>query len=145
LWNRRVGLAAGLLFLATYQTHAVLRDGGIDGFLCLWISLGVYGLLRHLLLGPAWRWYYLACAAMGLGVISKGVGFLPALMLIPYAYAVRKGWSGVVRMPGQARAWWLGLAVTLGAIALWLLPVVLHVLLGGGADGRAYLDDILLQ
>ncbi|WP_370600453.1 ArnT family glycosyltransferase [Pseudomonas nitroreducens] len=145
LWNRRIGVIAGLLFLATYQTYSVLRDGGIDGFLCLWISLGIYGLCRHLLLGPAWRWFYLACAAMGLGIISKGVGFLPALMLIPYAYAARKGWPGVVRMPGQARAWWLGLLVALGAIALWLVPVVLHVLLSGSADGRAYLDDILLH
>lgn len=145
LWNRRIGLVAGVLFLATYQTHAVLRDGAIDGFLCLWISLGFYGLCRHLLLGPAWRWFYLACAAMGLGIISKGVGFLPALMLIPYAYAVRKDWPGVVQMPGQARAWWLGLLVTLGAIMLWLLPVVVYVLSSGSADGRVYLDDILLH
>ena len=27
---------------------------------------------------------------MGIGIITKGVGFVPALMLIPYAYAVRK-------------------------------------------------------
>lgn len=145
LWNRRVGLIAGLLFLATYQTHAVLRDGGIDGLLFLWISLALYGLLRHLLLGPAWRWYYLACAAMGLGIISKGVGFLPALLLIPYAFATRLGWSGVVRMPGQAGRWWLGLLVTLGAIALWLAPMLIWAALDGGADGRAYLNDILLQ
>ena len=39
LWNRRVGVIAALLFLATYQTSAVLRDGQIDGFLCLWIVL----------------------------------------------------------------------------------------------------------
>lgn len=145
LWNPRIGLIAGLLFLATYQTYSVLRDGSIDGFLCLWTSLGVYGLCRHLLLGPAWRWFYVACAAMGLGVISKGVGFLPALMLVPYAYAVRRQWPGVVAMPGQARRWWLGLLVALAAIGLWLLPVVLHVLSSGSADGRAYLDDILLR
>ncbi|SDI24227.1 ArnT family glycosyltransferase [Pseudomonas panipatensis] len=145
LWNRRVGVCASLLFLATYQTYAVLRDGQIDGFLCLWISLGFYGLLRHLMLGPAWRWFYLACAAMGMGIISKGVGFLPALMLIPYAYGVRQGWKGLVRMPGQARAWWLGLLVTLATIALWLVPLLIRVALDGGADGRAYLDDILLH
>ena len=146
LWNRRVGLIAGLLFLATYQTHAVLRDGGIDGLLFLWISLALYGMLRHLLLGPAWRWYYLACAAMGLGIISKGVGFLPALLLIPYAFAVRRGWSGVVRMPGQAGRWWLGLLVTLAAIAVWLAPMLIWASLdGGNLDAASTLQETLLK
>ena len=145
LWNPRIGIIAALLFLATYQTYSILRVGQIDGFLCLWIVLGLYGMLRHLLLGPAWGWFYVACAAMGLGIISKGVGFLPVLLLIPYAYAVRKGWSGVARMPGRAGAWWLGLAVALGAIAVWLLPLALTVLLQGDADSQAYVKEILLH
>ncbi|WP_053213902.1 glycosyltransferase family 39 protein [Pseudomonas sp. Q12-87] len=144
LWGRRVGVIAALLFLATYQTYSILRTGQIDGFLALWTILGIYGLCRHLLLGPAWRWYYVACAAMGFGIISKGVGFLPALMLIPYAYAVRKGWRGVVPMPGKARAWWLGLAVALAAVALWLGPLL--VIVGqGGPDSLAYAQEILLK
>lgn len=145
LWNRRIGVIAALLFLATYQTYSVLRAGQIDGFLCLWIILGLYGMVRHLLLGPAWGWFYVACAAMGFGIISKGVGFLPVLMLIPYAYAVRKGWPGVVRMPGQGRAWWLGLGVALAAIAVWLLPLVLYVTLYGDEASRAYVSEILLR
>ncbi|MCY1285875.1 Undecaprenyl phosphate-alpha-4-amino-4-deoxy-L-arabinose arabinosyl transferase [compost metagenome] len=145
LWNRRVGMIAGLLFLATYQTYSIQRAGQIDGFLLLWIALGFYGMARHLLLGPAWGWFYLACAAMGFGVISKGVGFLPALMLIPYAYAVRRGWSGVARMPGEGRAWALGLLVTLAAIATWLLPLVIKVALFGDEASRAYLNEILLK
>ncbi|MGE7955683.1 ArnT family glycosyltransferase [Pseudomonas sp. NPDC089530] len=145
LWNRRIGVIASLLFLATYQTYSILRAGQIDGFLCLWIILGLYGMVRHLLLGPAWGWFYVACAAMGLGIISKGVGFLPALMLIPYAYAARKGWSGVVSMPGQWRAWLLGLVVALAAIALWLLPLLLQVILYGDNASRAYVSEILLR
>lgn len=94
LWSQRIGRTAALLYLATYQTYSVLRTGQIDSFLILFTTLGLYGLARHLLLGPAWRWFYVGCAAMGIGVITKGVGFLPALMLIPYAYAVRKGWPG---------------------------------------------------
>ncbi|MFC0709686.1 ArnT family glycosyltransferase [Azorhizophilus paspali] len=145
LWNRRAGLCAALLFLATYQTFSILRAGQIDGFLCLWIVLALYGLLRHLLLGPAWSWYYLACMAMGLGVISKGVGFLPVLMLLPYSYAVRRGWSGVVPMPGQMRAWLLGLPVALAAIGVWLLPLLVGVALHGDADSLAYVREILLR
>jgi len=145
LWNRRCGVYAALLFLASYQTLSILRAGQIDGFLCLWIVLALYGLLRHLLLGPAWGWYYLACAAMGLGVISKGVGFLPALMLLPYFHAVRRGWSGVVPMPGRTTAWLLGLPVALAAIGLWLLPLLATVTLHGDADSLAYVRNILLH
>ncbi|WP_044872909.1 glycosyltransferase family 39 protein [Pseudomonas sp. LFM046] len=145
LWNRRVGMIAGLLFLATYQTYSIQRAGQIDGFLCLWTAIGLYGMARHLLLGPAWGWFYAACAAMGFGIISKGVGFLPALMLIPYAYAARKGWSGVARMPGESRAWLLGLLVALAAIATWLVPLVVKVALFGDEASRAYLSEILLK
>ncbi|KEZ70189.1 dolichyl-phosphate-mannose-protein mannosyltransferase, partial [Pseudomonas syringae pv. syringae FF5] len=123
LWNRRIGRYAALLFLATYQTYSILRTGQIDSFLCLWIALGFYGLVRHVLLGPAWGWFYFSCAAMGLGIITKGVGFVPALMLIPYAYAARKGWHGVVAMPAQAARWALGLLVLLLACCLWLVPL----------------------
>ncbi|RBL66307.1 dolichyl-phosphate-mannose--protein mannosyltransferase, partial [Pseudomonas sp. MWU13-2625] len=113
--------------------------------LILFTTLGLYGLARHLLLGPAWRWFYVGCAAMGIGVITKGVGFLPALMLIPYAYAVRKDWPGVVAMPGQARKWWLGLLVMLAAIAVWLLPMALSIVFNGSADELAYAREILLR
>ncbi|BFT63987.1 glycosyltransferase family 39 protein [Pseudomonas moorei] len=145
LWNQRIGRIAALLYLATYQTYSILRTGQIDSFLILFTTLGLYGLARHLLLGPAWRWFYVGCAAMGIGVITKGVGFLPALMLIPYAYAVRKDWPGVVAMPGQARKWWLGLLVMLAAIAVWLLPMALSIVFNGTADEVAYAREILLR
>lgn len=145
LWNQRIGRTAALLYLATYQTYSILRTGQIDSFLILFTSLGMYGLARHLLVGPAWRWFYVGCAAMGIGVITKGVGFVPVLMLIPYAYAVRKGWSGVVAMPGEARKWALGFLVFLGAIAIWLLPLALSIVLNGAADEVAYAREILLR
>jgi 4-amino-4-deoxy-L-arabinose transferase-like glycosyltransferase len=145
LWNQRAGRTAALLYLATYQTYSILRTGQIDSFLILFTSLGLYGLVRHLLLGPAWRWFYVGCAAMGIGVITKGVGFVPALMLIPYAYAVRKGWPGVVAMPGAARKWCLGFLVVLGAIAIWLLPLAVSIVFNGAADEVAYAREILLR
>jgi 4-amino-4-deoxy-L-arabinose transferase-like glycosyltransferase len=145
LWGRRVGVIAALLFLCTYQSYSILQTGQIDGFLALWTILGIYGLCRHLLLGPDWRWYYIACAAMGFGIISKGVGFLPVLMLIPYAYAVRKGWKGVVAMPpGSAKKWWLGLLVALAAIAVWLVPLLV-IVAQGSADSVAYAQEILFK
>jgi 4-amino-4-deoxy-L-arabinose transferase-like glycosyltransferase len=145
LWNRRTGVIAALLFLATYQTYSILRTGQIDSFLCLWVALGLYGMLRHLLLGPAWGWFYLACASMGLGIISKGVGFVPALILLPYAWAVRHRWRGVVAMPGQGWRWSLGLLWLLAGCAVWLLPLLVSIAHGGGAAELAYLKEILLR
>ncbi|MDG9885341.1 glycosyltransferase family 39 protein [Pseudomonas sp. GD04058] len=145
LWNRRVGRIAALLFLATYQSYSILRTGQIDSFLCLWVALGFYGLIRHLLLGPAWGWFHAGCVAMGLGIISKGVGFLPALMLLPYAWAVHRRWSGVALMPGQGWRWVLGLVCVLGGCAFWLLPLLASIAHGGGAAELAYLKEILLR
>lgn len=145
LWCRRVGRIAALLFLATYQTYSILRTGQIDSFLCLWVAVGFYGMVRHLLLGPAWGWFYVACLAMGLGIISKGVGFLPALMLVPYVYAVRKGWSGVAVMPGQGLRWATGFLAVLAGCAVWLVPLLATVWLKGGADEVAYLKEILFH
>ena len=80
-WNRRAAFAAGLLLVATIQSMLVLRSGQTDSLLILWTTLGMYGLLRHLTAGPAWGWYAAASVAMGLGVMTKGVGFLPFFLL----------------------------------------------------------------
>jgi hypothetical protein len=139
--HRRI---AALLFLATYQSYSILRTGQIDSFLCLWVALGLYGLLATCCWarpGPGST----GCAAMGLGIISKGVGFVPALMLLPYAWAVRKRWRGVVAMPGQGWRWSLGLLWLLAGCAVWLLPLLVSIAHGGGAAELAYLKEILLR
>ena len=46
----------------------------IDGTLIGIMTLACYGLLRHLLLGPAWRWLWIGCFAAGIGTITKGTG-----------------------------------------------------------------------
>ena len=38
---------------------------------------------KPLLRGPDWPKFWLGCFAAGLGVITKGVGFLPLLVLLP--------------------------------------------------------------
>jgi 4-amino-4-deoxy-L-arabinose transferase-like glycosyltransferase len=100
-----------------------------------------------MLLGPNWRAYWLGCFCAGLGVITKGVGFLPLLLLIPYAFALRRGWDGAVRMGrGQALRWWLGLPAVLAAIALWLVPMLLAARARAGNPAyAAYVQDILFH
>ncbi len=145
LWGRRAALLAGLALLATLQFTLQARTAQIDAVVALWITLGVYGLARHLLLGPAWRWWYVAFAAMGLGVITKGVGFLPVLLLVPWGIA---RWRRLANLPRFAFPWWHaagGPLVMLAVIAAWLVPVLLAVAASGDPALAAYRDDILLR
>lgn len=144
LSNRRAGILSGWALLACCQFTMQARGAQIDAVLCFWTTLGFYGFIRHFLLGPAWRWYFCACAAIGAGIISKGVGFLPLLMLIPYGIVRWKN----PRLPrlGGARTWWrwlVGALIAVGVVAAWLVPMCLAV--GDDPALRAYRDNILLR
>lgn len=146
LWSHRAGLWAATAVLCAVQFLYQSKRAQIDPTVVALITLGMYGLLRHTLLGPAWRWYWLGCFAAGLGVITKGVGFLALLVLLPYAAMRWRRWEQLPDLGrGNAWRWTLGAFAFLGAIALWLLPVVLLALNDGDAQHRAYLDEILFR
>lgn len=84
LWHRRAGLPAGLALLACLQFGLQAKRGQIDMVLVFWTTLAMWGLLRHLLRGPDWSALALAGFAAGIGTITKGVGFLPLLALLPW-------------------------------------------------------------
>jgi 4-amino-4-deoxy-L-arabinose transferase-like glycosyltransferase len=146
LWNHRSGLWAAIAVLSALQFIYQFKRAQIDPTLVLATTLSLYGLCRHLLLGPNWRWYWAACFCAGLGVILKGVGFLPLLVLLPWALMRRRGWRGLAAMgEGNALRWSLGALAFLGAIALWLAPMLYLALAGGDPEHRAYLDNLLFK
>jgi 4-amino-4-deoxy-L-arabinose transferase-like glycosyltransferase len=139
--GREVALAGALLLLLTFQFTWQARHAQIDAVLCFLTTLGLYGLLRHTLLGPAPCWFLCGWFAAGLGVITKGVGFLPLLALVPVAILVRRGWPAAAGRPGA-----LGLAgagVMLLAIGLWFVPMMLRASAGG--ELAAYRNEILFH
>lgn len=143
IWGADAARNAVLVLLLTPQFLLQAKGAQLDALVCFWITLGCYGLLRHFVLGPSWGWYLGAFAAMALGIMTKGVGFLPLFMLIPLAaWGARTGAQG-------GRLWgarsWLGLAVLLGVLALWLGPMLWAVQASGDEALRAYRDDILLR
>lgn len=144
LWGSDVARTALLVLVFTPQFLLQAKTAQIDALVCFWITLGCYGLLRHFMTGPAWGWYLTAFVAMALGIMTKGVGFLPVLMLIPLAL-----WGAAARGTGEGRLWgwrsWLGLVVLLGTLALWLGPMLWQVASSGSEELRAYRDNILLQ
>jgi 4-amino-4-deoxy-L-arabinose transferase-like glycosyltransferase len=109
-----------------------------------WTTLGLYGLCRHLLLGPQWRWYLAGFAAAGAGVITKGVGILPLLVFIPWAFARIRGWTTLPRFRGGWR-WAAGPAAMLAVIGLWFVPMLVLVHLSGDPAYAAYRDEILFR
>src|SRR6185312_15538975 len=91
--GRAAGLAAAVTLVSSVQFLMTMRGAQIDPVLCAFTTLSLYGLLRHLLFGPAWGWYFVGGVFAGVGVVTKGVGFLPLLVLIPYAVLGARGFS----------------------------------------------------
>ncbi|HEX6572896.1 MAG TPA: hypothetical protein VF055_12800, partial [Steroidobacteraceae bacterium] len=104
-------------------------------------TLSLYGLLRHLFAGPSLGWFYVGWAAAGFGVITKGVGFLPLLALVPFAILAARGWP--VTVAARDHRWWLGPVFFLGAIGIWFVPMMLVTSTGG--ELLAYRNEILFR
>jgi 4-amino-4-deoxy-L-arabinose transferase-like glycosyltransferase len=148
LWTPQAGTWAAIAVLCTFQFVYQAKRAQIDPTLVLFTTLSFYGLMRHVLLGPHWRWFWFGCFAAGLGVIAKGVGFLPLLALAPFAAMRWRGWDGLSPPSAQrGDSWrWLGGALAfLAAIALWLGPMAWSALAGGDPEHRAYLDNLLFK
>ena len=142
LWNHRSALLAALTLLVTIHFTYQMRNAQIDPLLLGWVTLANYGLLRHLLLGPSWRWFAMGCFFSGLGVATKGVGVIALLMLIPYAVAYRGRWQHVSLAKGGWR-WAGGLAMFVVPILGWLLPMLLVAHSDGDAQHAQYVQNIL--
>ena len=147
LVSREAGLAAALLTVCTLHFVMVMRGAQIDPVLCGLTTFSMYALLRHLLLGPSWGWYFLGGFAAGLGVITKGVGFLPLLVLLPFFLMRANGWQGLARVDGGAGGWrwWLAPLAMLLAICLWFVPMLIAVETSGAPEYAAYRDEILFK
>jgi 4-amino-4-deoxy-L-arabinose transferase-like glycosyltransferase len=145
LWGHRAGLVAGLALLCTVQFVFQAKRGQIDPTVTFFITLANAGLLRHFLLGPDWRAFWLGCFAAGLGVITKGVGFLALMMFLPWIFAVRRRWSWTPDLGGHIGHWLGGLLAFALAIALWMAPLLFYVHAYNSDVARSYLHDIFFN
>ena len=144
-WSHRAGLLAAAAVLVSFDFTYQMRAAQIDGVETFWITLAMYGLLRHLLLGPAWRWYAIGFIAAGLGVITKGVGVVALLVFVPFWFVRWRGWNNVLPAQNRDARWWLALLLLVPVFG-WALPMLwsaLHLHAGDAAYAR-YAHDILL-
>ncbi|MEZ5462036.1 ArnT family glycosyltransferase [Dokdonella sp.] len=145
LWTHRVGLWAAIAVLATFQFVYQAKRAQIDPLVTFFITLANYGLLRHFLLGPNWRAYWLGCFAAGLGVISKGVGILALFMFLPYLLARWRRWEHLPRFEGGALRWLGGALAFLIAVGLWIAPLLIALATSDSPELQAYAHDILFR
>jgi 4-amino-4-deoxy-L-arabinose transferase-like glycosyltransferase len=147
LWGSREAWWAAGLLLASVQFVLQAKSAQIDASVCMWVTLGCYGLLRATLCPNGHiTWWLAGCVAMGLGIMTKGVGFLALLMLLPYALVLWRQ-TPLQTLPKRYHwGWWAtGVLTMLVTLLLWLLPMLLAV------DGRldpaynAYRDNILMK
>jgi len=145
LWNKQTGIIAGWLLLLSFQFMLQSKTAQIDATVCALIMLGCYGLLRFCLVDGQYKWYVVAWFAMGIGVITKGVGFLPMLMLIPYAlYRLSERERPAIVNP----PWWMwatGPVIMLSAIGMWFVPMLIIVASSENATFEIYRDNILFK
>ncbi|ODT96953.1 MAG: dolichyl-phosphate-mannose--protein mannosyltransferase [Rhodanobacter sp. SCN 67-45] len=142
LWGHRSALLAAATLLVTIHFTYQMRNAQIDPLLLGWMTLANYGLLRHLLLGPCWRWFAVGCFFAGVGVATKGVGVLALLMLVPYLVARRGHWRHLALPTGGWR-WAGGLALFFVAILGWLLPMLLIAHADADPQHAEYVQNIL--
>jgi 4-amino-4-deoxy-L-arabinose transferase-like glycosyltransferase len=144
LWGAKTGLWCGAVLLSLVQFPLQMKSGQIDSLLCLWTTLGLYGFCRHLLLGPDWRWYGIGGLAAGLGIITKGVGFLTYLVFLPWALAAWRDWPRPI-LPARDWRWLIAPLLTLVTVGAWLVPMLAAVAGSGDPALAAYRDNILFH
>jgi 4-amino-4-deoxy-L-arabinose transferase-like glycosyltransferase len=147
LVSRTAGVAAAILVVSTLHFVLAMRGAQIDPTLCFLTTFSLYALLRHVFLGSSWRWYFLGGLAAGLGIITKGVGFLPLLALVPYFLMRAFRWQGLAPIDAGRGGWrwWLApLAMMLG-VCLWFVPMLMAVAASGAPEYVAYRDEILFK
>nr|WP_300310241.1 glycosyltransferase family 39 protein [Halomonas sp.] len=141
LYGRRIAWLSGLALLATLQFVLQAKTAQIDMMLTFFTTLGAYGVMRHVLLGPALWWWRIGFAAMGAGILTKGVGFLPMALFPAWGWLAYKGQAHKVNL----RQWLEGGACLLAVVLAWGIPMVMITTFGDDPSLAAYRDNILFK
>ena len=143
LWNRQVARYAVLGLFVCIQFGLMTKRAQIDMVLVGMTTLSLWGLMRHLLQGPNWGALALGAFAAGVGTVTKGVGFLPLLVLLPWL-----GWRwrhGQGTAPGRSWNWWLLLPMFIAGTAVWLAPLGIALLRNPDPALQSYAHELLFK
>ncbi len=142
LHGLRAAKVAAIALLFTVHFTYMMKRAQIDPAVIFLITASAYSFLRFGLTGAGPRWWYLGFFFAGLGVITKGVGVLGLFMLL--ALWLGRRWSLETDPAPKRPSVVLGIAAFLGAIGIWLVPMLLSVWREQTPEHLAYARDILL-
>jgi len=146
LYSERVARIATAAMLITVQFTYQMKRAQIDPVLVLFTTISAYALLRYVLLRGSERWLWAGWFCAGLGIMTKGVGFLPLFLLLGVLVLRRWGFAPIPPPDGAGlRRLGLGVLFMLLPIALWLVPMALQAYLGDSPEQRAYANDLLFR
>ena len=148
LWSRKAGRYASLALFVCLQFGLQAKRGQIDMVLVAMTTLSLYGLVRHLLRGPDWRWAWLGFFAAGLGTVTKGVGFLPLLVLLPWAALAWHQRQRPATAPAageNAWRWCVAVLCFVAGAGVWVFPMLLAVYNSHDPAFQAYASEILFK
>ncbi|WDM69668.1 ArnT family glycosyltransferase [Xanthomonas cucurbitae] len=145
LWNRRVACHAVLALFAVLQFGLMAKRAQIDMVLVALTTLSLWGMLRHLLRGPDWRAWVVGLCAAGVGTVTKGVGFLPLLLLLPWMALPRRHWCVLPARACAGRSWLLVLPAFVAGTAVWLAPLCIALLRSDDPQLHAYAHELLFK
>jgi len=143
LWGRRAAACAVLGLFACLQFVLQAKRGQIDMVLVGMTTLSLWALLRYLLEKPSPWLLALGTFAAGLGTVTKGVGFLPLLVFLPWLWVRRRSRRP---LPAHRGAHALaGVAGFLLGAGVWLAPMLATALASSDPALHAYAREMLFK
>lgn len=147
LWSPRLAPYAMAALFCSLQFGLMAKRAQIDMVLVAMTTASLWGLLRHLCERPNLPALWLAGIAAGVGTVTKGVGFLPLLIVLPWlAWRLQYRRRHCRDAPGPAPATlaWLIPAFLLGT-AVWLAPLGWALLRHPDPALQAYAHELLFK
>ncbi len=143
LWGRRAAAWAVLGLFVCLQFVLQAKRAQIDMVLVGMTTLSLWALLRYLLEKPSPWLLMLGTFAAGLGTVTKGVGFLPLLVFLPWLWARAKSPRPLPAHRGvHALA---GVAGFLLGVGVWLAPMLAAALSSSDPALHAYAREMLFK
>lgn len=143
LWGRRAVPYAVFSLFVCLQFALQAKRAQIDMVLVGMTTLSLWALLRYLLEKPSAWLLALGTFAAGLGTVTKGVGFLPLLVFLPWLWVRGRSRRALPLHRGvDALA---GVAGFLLGAGVWLVPMLSVALTSADPALHAYAREMLFK
>ncbi|KRA55059.1 hypothetical protein ASD77_04735 [Pseudoxanthomonas sp. Root65] len=143
LWGRRAVPYAVFGLFVCLQFALQAKRAQIDMVLVGMTTLSLWALLRYLLEKPSAWLLALGTFAAGLGTVTKGVGFLPLLVFLPWLWvrvASRRALPAHRGLHALA-----GVAGFIAGAGVWLVPMLAVALSSSDPALHAYAREMLFK